>query len=367
MRSREHSLIVSVAGVDIDGWISATIESDVLTPGDAFTLTHAYDPRAFALLRLDAEVTVCVDGAPILNGFIESRQGDFSSFTVSGKDRVGRMVAESAPLGLDFKGRDLLGVARELAAPWFDSVVLSNAENRDLMRGQGKKTRNRGAPLLEPRTDDRRVAPGASKWDALDDLLHRAGYLAWSSANGRDLIIARPDYDQDAQFAFYATAEASNCKNITYQESNASRYAAIVTVATGRGQDLERAAHATGRWGVARDNPETFNGVGRNFTHAKRLVIPVEAGSQAECQRLAERERAEREAVSFEVAVSVWGFGQTIAPADAPTLYAPDIVVDVRAENTPVDGAYYVTARTFQLSRSEEETRLRCVPLGVFL
>ena len=343
MRSPEHILTVSAGGVDIDGWKSASIESDLLTPGDAFTLSHAYDPRAYAALRLDAEVTISIDHTPVMNGFIESRQGDWSGFTVSGKDRVGRMVAESAPFGLDFRDRDLLGVATELAAPWFGRVVLSNAENRDLMRGPGKKARDRGASLLNPGTDDRHVAPGASKWEALDDLLHRAGYLAWSSADGRDLIIARPDFDQDPQFAFYVMPDGSNCRSIRYHESNASRYAAIVT--------MDR-----GRVGVARDNPDTFNGVGKNFLHPKRLALPVEAKTEAECQRLAERERAEREAASFEVTILAWGFGRIIPPASAPTLYAPDIVIDAQSANTPVDGLYYVTSRTFTLSRNEEQT-----------
>ena len=363
----DDRLRVEVDGQAIDGWQEATIESDVLTPADAFTLTRAYEPKIFELLRLDAEVTISIDDAPILNGFVETRRGDFSRFTVSGKDRVGRMVAESAPLDLTYAGRDLESVTRELAAPWFDRVVFSNADNRDVMRGRGKKARGRRRPLLNAGTDARKVAAGTSKWQALDELLERAGYLAWSSADGRSLIIAQPDYDQDVQFAFHSDAVGSNCAGMTYRESNASRYAAIVTAGVGRGDDANYAVNVAQRVGIARDNAATFDGVGRSFLHPKRLVLPVEARSVEECQRLAEKERAEREAAAFEVEITAWSWGQVIPPATEPTLFTYDTVVSAFAASTPIDGAYYVTARSFMLSREQEATRLRCVPLGVKL
>lgn len=366
-RDPERHLTVSVEGIEIDGWSSASIESDILTPSDAFTLAHAHDDKAFARLRLDAEMTICVDGIPMLNGFVEERRGDWRGFTVSGKDRVARMVAESAPLDLDFRDQDLASIAAELTQPWFERVVFSNAQNRDIMRGRGHKARGRREPLLNPSTDDRRVAPGASKWEALEELLDRAGYLAWSSADGRALIIAKPDFDQEVQCTFHVTRDGSNCADISYRESNTSRYASIVTVGTGRGDSVNYAANTAHRVGIAKDDPDTFNGVGNHFLRQKRLVMPVEATSVAECQRLAEREYARREAASFSVEIQAWGWGMVIPPAREPTLYAPDIVVGAYSENTPVDGAYYVVARTFHLSRNQEQTSLRCVNLGVEL
>ena len=113
-RKREHHLVVSVDGQEIDGWASATIESDLLTPADAFTLMRGYDTRAYKLLRLDADILILIDGAPMMRGFVETRRGNWQGFTISGKDRIGRMVAESAPLGLRFAARDLWGPA---AAP----------------------------------------------------------------------------------------------------------------------------------------------------------------------------------------------------------------------------------------------------------
>ena len=306
--TRRHHLTVAVDGVELDGWKTAAIESDILTPGDAFTLTRGYDALAYKRLRLDAEVTLLVDGTPILNGFIETRRGNWQGFTIAGKDRVARMVAESAPLDLDLAGRDLVSVAGELAAPWFERIVLSNAENRELMRGGGRK--GHGRPLLNPSTDARRVAPGASKWEALDELLQRAGYLAWSSGDGQSLIIARPGFGQEVLHVFHVAEGSCNCADISYNESNASRYALIVAIGTGRGDDLNHAAHSLARWAASRDNPEALDGTGENFLHAKRLVLPVEATSVEDCQRQADQERAEREAQAFQVDILAWSWGQ---------------------------------------------------------
>ena len=351
MRKRQHSLTVATEGREIDGWKSVTIESDILTPADAFTLTRGYDPRVFRLLRRDTDIEILIDGKPMMRGFVERRRGDWRGFTISGKDRIGRLVAESAPLHLDYAGRDLVAVASELAAPWFEKVKLSNAENRAVMRG--RRQRAASEPLLNPRTDARQPLPGTKKWEALKELLDRAGYHAWSSADGRDLILARPDFAQEPSHHFYVGVDGSNCRSITYDENNADHYAAIVAMDSGRvGSSYD---------GLGPD------GAGEDFQFPKRLLLPVEADDVAECQRIAERERAARAARAFVVEIQAWAWGQVVPPASGPTLFTHDMVVSACSINTPVDGSYYVVSRSFSLARNEESTRLRCVNLGVQL
>ncbi|MCG8418461.1 MAG: hypothetical protein MJE77_11015 [Proteobacteria bacterium] len=357
-------LTVVAHGAEIGGWSQASIDSDVLTPADAFSLSRPYDDEAFGRLPLDTEVQILVNGAPVLTGFVEERSGDYSTMTISGYDKIKRLLAESAPL-VRFGGKSLADVAGELVAPWFDRVTLSNTRNRDLLRGRGNKARARGGRLLDEPTDPRKSDPGDCKWGVLEELLERAGNLAWSSGDGNELVIAAPNYDQEAQHSFTVTGHDANCRRMRYRESNANRYALIVAAGTGYGDDANHGDAIRGRVGMARDNPASPDGTGIHFTRPKRLLMPVEARSIAECERLAQREQAKRESLAFEVEIEAYSWGEV--RGSAPTLYAYDVVIEASSVNTPIDGLYYVIGRSFQRTRDDEYTVLRAVPIGVEL
>ncbi len=343
MHESLHDFAVVVGGRELRDWEEVSIESDMLTPADSFSLTRAYDAITYDLLRNDAEVTLTIDGTPVLNGFIGRKFGNSAGFTITGKDRISRLVAESAPIAAKFDDKNLVQIAKTVVGPWFERIVLKSEHGK-----------------LVPR----RVEPGSSRYEALAEFTDRLDLHVWSSGDGRSLVMGKPDYSQDVLHTFYETIDGSNCADIFYDDNNESRCALVVTVGTGHGDNVNYAANVLHRVGVARDNPETFNGVGKNFLHPKRVVMPVEATSVEECQRLAERELAERDASAFEVTVTAHGWGQVIPPATSPTLFAFDTIASIYAENTPVDGTYYIVSRRFERTRDTEQTVMRCVPLG---
>lgn len=366
MPEREHDIAVIVGGVAVRGWTEGEVQSDLLVESDVFTLT-TFDTSepALALLRKDAEVEIQIDGVTVLTGYVEDRRGGWRTLTISGKDYVGRMVAESADVSRQYGGRGIRDEAAVLAGRWFDSVALSNDANRDSLLGAGGRATSSPSSIPNVETTQRRMEPGTTKMGALNDLLDRNGARAWSSADGQTLIIARPNFDQAPQFTFFDTRAASNCLAIEFADSNAPRFASILAVGSGRGTSENFGRNVIARRGIARDNPDSFDGTGRNFLQPKLMIMPVDASSSEECQRLAEREQAEREAQAFAVSVRTYDWGQRFDGARERSLYAPDTIVAAFAEDTPVDGIFYCIARSFQFGREVESAALTLVNIGV--
>jgi hypothetical protein len=76
---------------------------------------------------------------------------------------------------------------------------LSNARNRRVLRGQGKRADGVEPVRLNTRVGTR-LEPGQTRWTVIEELLGQAGYLAWSAGDSAELVIGQPNYDQEVQF-----------------------------------------------------------------------------------------------------------------------------------------------------------------------
>ena len=59
---RAHVVTIVIGGAEVGGWTDYQIESSMLAPADAFTLTRKVDRAAWNLCELDALVQVQIDG-----------------------------------------------------------------------------------------------------------------------------------------------------------------------------------------------------------------------------------------------------------------------------------------------------------------
>jgi prophage tail gpP-like protein len=372
---RKHRVSIVVENREIDRWKSYSIESNMITPADAFTLTRPFNPDVWNLLRKDARVRVLIDGVVIVDGFIDKRQkrSKADEIEVGGRDRVGRLVQESAE-SINYEGLLLLDAVKKLVDPWFSVVTLSDARNRSLRRGKGRRVSSAAEPLVinirVPRAG--KVHPGMTRWAIIEEIVSQAGYIAWSSADGREIFIGKPNYNQSPQYLVAHTKPGSRTKNtvtdLIFDEDNGDRYS-LITVAGAGGSDeddVNFGTNVTSRKGRWKDG-DGVDGVGRDFIYPKRLYMPERNfDSNGDAQRVADREAARRNYRARTAQAVMPQHGQFLITG-APTIFAPNTIARVVDEDfSPmVDENFLVTSCKYDGDRDgAETTTLELVPSG---
>lgn len=369
----DHVVEVQVAGKVLGGWIGYEISSSMTEPADSFSMSRPFDLESYRLCRPDAEVSVTIDGVSVLRGFIDDRRKSAAEgiIEIGGRDRAGRLVQESAPQ-VEFNGLPLTRVIEKLASPWFSKVTTSNARNRRVQRGMGKKARSATEPVFLDSVSSRRIDPGQMRWAVIEDLASQAGYLVWSSADGLELVVGSPNYQQEPNWFFVHAAPGSalesTVEDLEIVDSVGDRYSRIIALGAGAGTDASYGPTTTSRTGEARDNPATVDGTGLDFAHPKTLVLVDDAVRSAKHAReLADREMARRNASAQIVSVVAPGHGQLVGGV-FPTLFAPDTIAHVVDEEADLHGRYLVVSCQYTSRRGEgEATRIEMVPVGTEL
>jgi len=378
---REHSVALRIGGQVVERWTDYQVATSLLQPADAFSLTLAPATRdVWDLCRPDAEVQVLVDDTKIVTGFIDDRRrqvdrGGGAVLTVTGRDKGGRLVDESAPL-LAFDGLGIQQLAERMAGEWFPTVTLSNARNRRLIRGSGARglaRASREPPIDTKPRARKKVEPGESRWQVLAAFLEEAELLAWSSADGQEFVVGLPNYEQEPQYRFFAPAPGStkerdgNVLSWTIEDSVAERYSTITVCGAGRGDSSHYGDAVINRRAQARNGDGT-DGVGKDFAHPKRLLISDDDVRSLDAAKVrARREMALRDGGGHRVRLTVPGHGQ-LREGRYPALYAIDCMAWFEDEEIGLAGAYLVTACDFRLTRTEQEiAELELVPKGTVL
>ncbi len=384
----QHKVTIRAGRVVIENWTSYDIQSDMLTAADAFTLALGpADPEdeefgaIWSAVAPDAEVQVLLDDVTLMSGFVDDRIGnsamDADTITVSGRDRAGRLLDESMEL-VAFKGLGLVELAQKIAGPWFERIELSNATNRALVMGKARGAKG-GRAYKEPSIPRsarayRKVEPGETRWGVLEYFLREMELLAWPSADGKALIIGKPNYDQEPTFKFFHPRAGSrravegNCLSFSIRQSVGERYSQVIAVGSNAAGILNYGEKSVKRRGVA-SNGAGLYGVGKDFTRRKVLLLSDDAvKDDAQAKVRAEREMAERDAQGYEITVQVEGHAQDVAGGRAPTLYACDAMAHVESEVFGVKGLFMITSVRFKRDRQQGEiTELRLVPKGTLL
>lgn len=371
-----RTITAIVEGQQVTGWQSGNIESSMITAADTFVLRMPFSLTSWRTMRIDAHITINVDGITLLDGFVEKRvkQGRAGVLEVHGRDRVGRMVDESAP-SIDYSGMTILEAARRLASPWFapQNVIITNAKNRRLRRGKGKRVASGSEPVVTinvrvPRRGA--VHPGETRWQILKEIMSRAGLIGYSSSDGEQLIIGQPNQTQAPQYLFQLQApgsrSATSVRDITITEDSGDRFSVYICAGSGGQGDTNFGKNVIDNRGVAFDNPDNkIDGTGRDFLHPKRMFLPERAfDSFHDADRVAQNEKARRDYKRHLVAVEAHDMGQLLTPGEI-TLFAPDTVARVIDEELELDDTYLVVSCSYSFSRDNGDwTTLHLVPTG---
>jgi prophage tail gpP-like protein len=369
--TRRHRVAVTIGAEQIDGWIDYEIQSSMVEPTDGFRLSRPFDKRAWDLCQLDQKVKVSIDGVVMLDGFIDDRARSTSARTleIAGRDKAGRLVQESIPTVSGFDGLNLVEAVKRLATPWFTSITLTDGRNRSVRRGKGHRAAAGGEPAffkVSGKLDEEhagRVDPGQRRWDVIEQLCSSIGVMAWSSADGRELVIGEPNYQQAIQYLFRHASSGSTVKEMALRESVQDAFALIEVHGSGAGDEDNFGDDVTTYVGTAKDGPNA-DGTGKNFLHPKRLVVAQSAlTSNAEARRSATREMKRRAFKMRQLTVEAPLHGQVLAGV-VPTLFAPNTLARVVDEELELDETWLIYAVAFNGSRRGETSQLMLVPRG---
>ncbi|MDQ3295069.1 MAG: hypothetical protein M3619_00605 [Myxococcota bacterium] len=366
----KHKLSIIVSGVEIEGWEVYEVNVSMTAVPGTFTMRLPFNREAWDACREDRPCQILVDGTPIVTGFIDdsdcSEDGDWIDIT--GRCRMARLL-ESAP-AISFAGLGIKELAAKVVTPWFSSVTLSNARNRTIVRGRGKKARTASEPVKINTKVGTQIEPGQTRWAVLERLLEQAGYLAWSSGDGRELVIGKPNYDQGIQFRFFrpapgsARATQSTVVGMHVRRSTGDRYSRVIVVGSGSGTDVNYGAKVAARYGEAKNNKDTTEGEGRDFIVPKRLIVVRSVKSTDDATELAQAEMARRDAQGNTLTVRASGHGQVIA-GSFTTLFGTDLLATVQDEVTGLNGIYAIVACRYSSGRGDgEETVMDLVRRG---
>jgi len=372
-----HDVSIVIGGKRISGWTSYEIGSSMIEPVDHFTVERPFDAEIWRACVPDSAVKIKIDDTVILVGFVDDRTKssgrDGSMMTINGRDKVGRLIQESAPY-IAYDGLDLLTLAKRVADPWFTDVVLSDARNRYVRLGKGHKAVGGSEPLiLKARKKIHQVTPGTFRWKVIEELVSEAGYLMWSSADGRELIIGKPNYSQDVQFlcvqALPGSTRSTTVETLTIRESVADRYSLIAAVGAAAGDSASYGKDTVSRRNYVRNGPG-IDGTGVDFQYPKRLILTEHnLQSEEEAIAAARLEMDRRDMHRLVVTARMRSHGQ-ISAGTTPTIFAPNTLARVVDEETDLEFNEICLIHSCRYSsgrQAGETTELTLVPKGTTL
>ena len=370
-----HQIRIIVNGAAIDGWSGYHVQASMLTPAQTFELRRAFDLQAWNLLRRDSDVLIEIDGTAILRGFIgkRHRQAREGTMTVSGRSRSGRLVDEAAP-SINFSGMTILEAFRRLARPWFSQFTLSDATNRRLRVGKGKRVAGGKEPVITINVRVPRrgiVHAGERRSQVMHEIASRAGLIWWVSSEGDSIYIGKPNHEQDPQYEFRHIKPGSRNKNTVKDleiiEDDEDRYSVIMCGGTGGATPDDYGKNVTDRRGVVYDSPfNRIDGTGRDFIHPKRMFMPErDFSSYGDAQRVARNEQIRRDYKRHIVTVEAELHGQFLTPGGPPTLFTYNTVAHVVDEEAELDDTYLIIDCAYSSNRDQgETTTMHMVPTG---
>lgn len=377
IQTLKPKISIVVDGVEIRGWETYQIDTSMTDGVFQFSLRMPFDLRAWQVCREDRPCQVLVDGIAVITGYIDDSDNPEDNpnvIEVKGRCKCARLQHDCPPT-INFGGLGLQELTKKLVAPMFADVVFSNARNRAIVRGRGKKARAGSEPLKisAPKKVGTRIEPGQTRLAVVSSLCEQAGLLHWCSGDGREFIVAKPNYQQEAQFRFFRPAPGSSraaestVLSLGIHRSTADRYSRVICVGSGAGTDANYGPTCASRFGEARNNPLKAGGEGIDFSAPKTLIVQRAVKSAEEAREFAEAEMARRDASGHTIGARAGGHGQVIA-GTYRTMFANDLVVNVEDERTGTVGPYLISSTSYSSGRGDgEETSMKLVPKGAEL
>lgn len=327
-------------------WQRYEIESDLLKPADAFSLTAPNNDAEMAGVVAPGDVVkILVDGEPQMIGHVDDvnysctpEQG--AQVEVVGRDLFLFLVDCSAPL-LSLRKKTLLQLAEQLAEEWiFDW----------------------SGPVTSQQISRIKIEPGETVLDVLLRFAAKEKLLIWIDPDGEGQI-GRPNYTQSISYrlCLYAGSNPdrrhNNIRQQSVSESWRGRYSTVTVYGT-TGNTAANYGKSSRKKAIALDadiDPER-----------PLIITDGDVKTLQQAQDRANEEVARRKFEGTTLTYTASGHYGTL-PDGTRNLFQADTLADVHDELSDHHGTYYMTRRQFRLDEDGPTTELELHPKGLWL
>ncbi len=326
-------------------WESYEVDSDLLTPADAWHVTLGLNKGKMPSgVAVGAQVEVRVGGETVMMGYVDemAHRIDKTSHTymLSGRDMASDLLDCSCPV---FSMRQ--ATLNQLIAAFSRDFGIK----KHRIDAKPARTRKHVA-----------VDPGDTAWDALCHAAEANGLWPWFDPDGT-LVVGGPKYTEPeaATLIMRRDGKANNILSLEKSESMHERFSKITIYGQTPGTDLEQGQNAL-------HDSATDSGVKRN---RPKIVLDHEADSAAVCRDRARKLLADGRLKALTLSASVKGH-RIVAPGQPGDglLWKPGQRVRVISEPHEIEDTFFLMARKFTGGRGEgSRTLLTLKEDGVWL
>ena len=330
--------VVRIGGKEHLDWTDYSIDSDLLTPADAFSLTLGVPARDVpAEVKPWADVSIALGDDVILTGRIDS---------------LNRRTIKNEH-SLTIQGRDLAAVLVDCSAPVFVT------RETDLDAIIAKIVRPLGISKIDVRAKGARekitVEPGMSAWDALERVCEQNGCWAWFDPDGT-LVVGGPDYSADpvADLLLTLDRKRTNVLSLEVEEDITDTYSEVTIL--GQTHGTEDKGGKNNLRHTARN--EALEGVNRPL-----IIVDSECDNADLAGRRTRKALADSALDGFTVTAEVRGHRM-----DSGLIWTPGQRVRVFSEPDGLDEIMFLIRRTLRGGREPgQRTELVLKKDGVWL
>lgn len=325
----DDRLALLIGGRVHDDWLSYEVESDLLTPADAWSVRlGAWQERVPDIIVAGAKVEARIGGDTVLTGRV---------------DRVRHTV--------DKRGHSLLLTGRDAAAVLVDcSAPIFTSRKADLDEVIAKVVRPLGITHIrietaeEPEGCDKvNVEPGEKAWDALVNAAEARGLWPWFEPSGA-LVVGGPDYSAAPVASLILRrdkGEDNNVLSLEVETSVADRYSEVTVLGQHPGDEEEDGANALRA--TAKDPDMTA------IWKRPMVTVDHDADSEAICRSRARKLLADSRLTGLTITARVQGH----RIGEGGALWRPGQRVTLVSEPHGLNGVFFLMARRFSLDRQE--------------
>lgn len=357
----DGEVIILIDGkVELKQWSEYSLDSDFLTPADAFSVGFGTDQewdRVRGVVKPDARCTVTVDGALQCTGWIDSVSAGSSSstsVTIAGRDILRPLVDANVHPDTPFKDvtiADLVAtVIKQVYRTNVPDLFYDNEANRKLLSGTAIPGVSKNTTGAQKRIDYVRPQANEGAFDFVARNLRRFGLWLWGTADG-NIVISSPCYSQEPAYTLTRrrggkivqvldatyTLDRTNVPSHIFVRGKAGGKEFSKKTARGSAFDVD--------WKVWRP----------------MYVVHDNATSDAEAMAFAVQEMSDKMRNAEVYECTCRGHTDPVSGK----VYAIDTVALVQDEFHDVFRPMWVCGRTFRrTSRGETTTRLKLLPLG---
>lgn len=336
-------LEVKVGGMTHQGWMQYEIDSDLMTPADAWRVRLAQP-----VIELPEEV---VEGA-----LVEVRMGGETVLQGRLDERV--LTVASGQHELQLSGRDMAGILLDCSAPIFTRSGVTLAQVvANIVKPLGVK-RIRDEDQLKALRQKVNTEPGDSAWDSLRRAAEANGLWPWFEPDGT-LVVGGPRYDLPvvAALVMRADGKGNNLLSLTEHRSMVDRYSEVTVYGQGPAAGID-SGERDGRNNIKATVLD--DGV---MTYRPKIVVDHEAVNVDIARARANTVIREARLKSYTLNALVPGH----RTADG-VLWTPGQRVTLMSEPHGLDGVYFIMARRFTGDKaSGQRTQLTLKEDGVWV